>query len=116
MIFRKFTQTYKGTNNIITPYIVNAIALGLNRNLHDSIRYFSLITSQVLQQAWKNIIVCKILLNTIRYLNYIAKRQKVLKEFKFSNQQNKINYLISQGVEYELVDLLQEIGNLIDMI
>ena len=40
-------------------------------------------------------------MNAIKCLNYIAKRQKVVKGLKFGNYQNSINHTINTEVEYE---------------
>ena len=48
-IFREFIQTYKETDNTITPRTIDAIALGLCGNLQGRIQCFSLLTGWILQ-------------------------------------------------------------------
>jgi len=51
VLYGEYLQTYKGTDNTMSQRIVDAIAMGPNSNLQGGIRYFSLDTGRILQQA-----------------------------------------------------------------
>ena len=73
VLYGEYLQTYKGTDNTISQRIVNAIAMGPNSNLQGGIRYFSLDTGRILQQAWHDIMIYKILVGVLSWINYLAK-------------------------------------------
>jgi len=101
VIFREFLQTYEGTKNDMIPRTIDAIALGPNGNLQGGIRCFSLATGKVLQHQWKDMEVIKMPISTISQINYMCKRQKVVKGLQFGDRQNLIDDAIRTGVDDE---------------
>lgn len=73
VLYGEYLQTYKGTDNTMSQRIVDAIAMGPNSNLQGGIRYFSLDTGRILQQAWRDIMIYKMLVGVISWINYLAK-------------------------------------------
>ena len=65
VLYGEYLQTYKGTDNAMSQRIVDAIAMGPNSNLQGGIRYFSLDTGRILQQAWRDIMIYKMLVGVI---------------------------------------------------
>ena len=83
---------------------IDAIALGLAINIQSGIHCFSLLLGRVLQRAWKNVIIYKMLVNVIKRMNYIGKKQKAIKGLQFGYRQNKLDCTISIGVECDLLN------------
>jgi len=85
VIFGKYLQTYEGTHNDMSPRTVDALAMGLNRNLEGGIRYFSLDSGYILMQQFCDIFIHKMPISTINRVKSMCKYQKSIKGLKFSN-------------------------------
>ena len=79
VIFGEFVQTYEGTDNTMSPRTADTIALGPAMNMQGRIRCFSLVSGRVLQRVWKDVIIYKMLVNAIKRINYMGKKQKAIK-------------------------------------
>ena len=72
-------------------------------NVQSRIHCFSLLSRQILQRVQKDIVIHKMLVNAIKRMSYIGKKQKAIKGLQFGNQQNELDHTIGTGVEYNLL-------------
>ena len=79
VIFGEYLQTFEGIRNDLTLRTIDALALGPNGNMQGGIRYYSLATGQVLQQQWRDVEILKMPVSVVSRVNYIYKKEKVLK-------------------------------------
>ena len=79
-------QTYEGTRNDVTARIVDALELGPDGNMQGGVRCYSIEAGRVLQRQWRDFEVMKIPTSFISRVNYICKREKVLKGLCFRNR------------------------------
>ena len=70
----------------MSPRTIDAITLGPAINLQDGIQCFSLLSGWILQRAWKVVLIYTMLVNAIKRMNYIDKKEKAIKGLQFSDQ------------------------------
>ena len=95
MIFGEHTQTFEGSDNVMTPRTADTVPLSPNVNIQGGIRCFSLMSGIVLSRQWKNVKVMKVPENEILRINFMAKKQRSIKVLKFGDRQKIIDHLIS---------------------
>ena len=65
----EFLQTHEGKDETMTQSTIDTVALGLNGNMQGGMCCFSLETGRVLQRAWRDVTVHKILVGAIIRIN-----------------------------------------------
>ena len=67
-------QTYEGTNKKMETRAFDATSLGPNGNMQGGVRCFSLVSRRTLCRSWKDVTMHKMTENSIRRMNFMAKK------------------------------------------